>query len=385
VTGAASSSVGRARGWRVLHPAARAAIVVVAAVIAVNVALQLLDSTTRGADETAPRSSSLSTGGTGVAAWAELLEHNGHRVDAVRGSLGGGDLDPAATLVVLDPDDVSDDEARAVRAFVEQGGRLVTGGGDTAGLLHAVLDDPPAWVPEGARRARPEGPAPEVDGLGEVVTAGDGSWSEVGGTRAVLGKGMRALATVADVASGRLVMLADSSPLQNRLLDRAGNAALALQVVGDGGRPVAFAEGQHGYGDVTGLGAIPGPWKAALIGLAVAAFVGAVAAGRRLGPPEDESRPLPPPRRAYVDALAETLGRTRRPGEALAPLQVSTRARLARRVGVGPDASEADLRVAAARLAWPADEIDALFAADELSDDEILAAGRALARLERAP
>jgi Domain of unknown function (DUF4350) len=382
--GAAALSAGSARGWRALHPAARAAIVVVAVVIAVNVALQLLDATTRGADETAPRSSSLSTGRTGAAAWAELLERRGHRVDSVRGSLGGADLDHAATLVVLDPDDVSDDEARAVSAFVEQGGRLVAGGGAAVGLLRAVLDEPPAWAPDGVRRARPEGPAPEVDGLGEVVAAGDGSWGEVGGTRAVLGDGTRTLATVADVGSGRLVMLADSSALQNRLLDRAGNAALALQVVGEGRDPVAFAEGQHGYGDATGLGAIPGRWKTALIGLALAALVGAVAAGRRLGPPEDEPRPLPPPRRAYVDALAATLGRARRPAEALAPLQAATRARLARRAGLGPDASEADLRAAAARLAFPADEIDALFAADIVDDDEMLAAGRALARVERA-
>ena len=366
------------RGWRGLHPAARVTIVIVAVVVVVNVGLQLLDSTTRGADETAPRSSSFSTGSTGVAAWSELLQRNRHSTDAVRGGLDDENLDSRATLVVLDPDSVSREEEAAVRAFVEAGGRLVAGGGTSTGLLRALLDEPPEWSSHGARRVSPDGSAPEVDSLDEVVTEGVGSWDETGGTEAILGDGETVVATVADVGDGRVVMLADPSSLQNRLLDRADNAAFALQIVGDN-TAVRFAEGQHGYSDATGLGAIPGRWKVALIGLALAALVGAVAAGRRLGPPEDEARALPPPRRAYVDAVAESLARTGRPVEALAPLQATTRARLARRAGLGPDASEDALRAAAGRFGWSATEIEALFA-PTADDDAVVAAGRALAK-----
>ncbi|MGQ0802310.1 MAG: DUF4350 domain-containing protein [Actinomycetota bacterium] len=374
-----SASVRTARGWRGLHPAARVTIVIVLAVVAVNVGLQLLDSTTRGADETAPRSSSFSTGSTGVAAWAELLRRNGHSTEAVRGSLDDESLAVDTTLVVLDPDSVSQEEEHVVRVFVEAGGRLVAGGGTSTGLLRALLDGPPEWSPDGVRRVSPDGGAPEVDGLDEVVTEGIGSWEETGETEAILGDGDLVVATVADVGDGRVVMLADPSSLQNRLLDRTDNAAFALQIVGDD-TTVQFAEGQHGYGDATGLGAIPGRWKVALIGLALAALVGAVAAGRRLGPPEDEARALPPPRRAYVDAMAESLARTRQPVEALAPLQAATRARLARRAGLGPDASEDELRAAAVRFGWSPAEIDALFE-PTTDDDAVVAAGRALARV----
>jgi len=45
------------RSWRRLHPAVRVVIVLVALVIVVNVALSLVGSSTRGADDTAPRSS----------------------------------------------------------------------------------------------------------------------------------------------------------------------------------------------------------------------------------------------------------------------------------------------------------------------------------------
>jgi hypothetical protein len=379
VTASTAGLAPRTRGWRSLHPAVRLAVVVLALLVVVNIALQLLDSTTRGADETAPDSSSFSTGSTGVAAWAELLRRNGRATDELRGSLADESLSPDATLVVLEPDHIDDDEARGVRTFVERGGRLVTAGVSAGSLLRELFEEAPTWSGIGVRRARPEAPAPEVAGIEEIVAAGKGTWSNVGDTEAILGGEQGVLATVADVGDGSVVMLADASPLQNRLLDQADNAAFALQITRDSGR-VEFAEGEHGYGDASGLAAIPSRWKWAIAGLAVAGLVGAIAVGRRLGPPEDSARDLPPPRRAYVDAVAEALARTRRPAAALAPLQDAVRARLARRAGLGPDAAEPELRAAATRLGWEAPEIDAVFG-PVAGDDGALAVGRALARI----
>jgi hypothetical protein len=364
--------------WRRLHPAARIAIALVVLVVVVNVVLSLLDSSTRGADETAPRSSSLSTGRDGSAAYAELLRRNGHDTEAQRGDVSDDALSFADTLVLLDPVGVDVDEERAIRRFVERGGRLVAGGsGDAESVLGALLDDPPVWTVAGVPTAEPVGDAPEVDGLRSVRTADDGSWSDPGATTPVLGDGTRTLATVADVGRGRVVALADASPLQNRLLGRADNAGFGLAAAGDG-RSVVFAEGAHGYGQASGLGAIPGRWQAALIGLTLAALLGVVAAGRRLGPAEDAARPLPPARREYVDAVAASLARTKQPAEALGPLQAAARARLARRAGLPPTASEEQLRAAAARLGWSAAEVDALFAPPR-TDGDVVAAGGALA------
>src|SRR5262249_56430956 len=102
----------------------------------------------------------------------------------------------------------------------------------------------------------------------------------------------RDLATVAPVGRGRVIALADPSPLQNRLLAVADNAGFGLVAAGDG-RTVAFAEGAHGYGHARGLGAIPGRCQAAPLRLTLAALLGGVAAGRRLGPPADAARPRP--------------------------------------------------------------------------------------------
>jgi hypothetical protein len=369
---------GRARSWRGLHPAVRVVIVLVVLVVVVNVALSLLDSSTRGADETAPRSSSLSTGRTGIAAYAELLRRNGHGTDALRGDLAEDAPDPNETLVVLDPVHFDRDESEVIRRFVDRGGRLVAGGARATGLLGVLLDDPPTWSGISVPRTQAVGNAPEVAGVRTVRSAGGGSWSNVGATTPALADDSRALATVADVGRGRVVALADASPLQNRLLDTADNAGFGLAAAGEG-RAVAFAEGLHGYGRERGLGAIPRRWQAALIGLTLAGLLGVVAAGRRLGPPEDSDRELPPPRREYVDALAGALARTRRPGEALTPLQTAARERLARRAGLPPAATEPELRAAAARLGWSPADIDALFAPPR-TDDDVVAAGNALVR-----
>ena len=368
----------RTRTWRRLHPAVRAAIVLVALVVVVNIVLSLVDSSTRGSDDTAPRSSSLSTGRDGLAAYAELLRRNGRDTEAQRGDVTADALASADTLVVLDPVGLDRGEERAVRQFVARGGRLLAGGPGATSLLAAVLADPPVWSSAGVREAEPVGSAPEVDGLRSVRTAGEGSWSEPGATTPVLGNTSRTLATVAAVGRGRVITIADPSPLQNRLLGTADNAGFGLAAAGDG-RAVAFAEGAHGYGHASGLGAIPGRWQAALVGLTLAALLGVVAAGRRLGPPEDAARPLPPPRREYVDAVAVTLARTNQPAQALAPVQAAARSRLARRAGLPPAASEAELRAAAARFGWTATETDGLFAPAR-TPVEAVATGRALAR-----
>ncbi len=367
----------RTRPWRRLHPAVRVVIVLVTLAVVVNIALSLLDSSTRGADETAPRSSSLSTGRDGLAAYGELLRRNGHDTEARRGPVTGSAPSAADTLVVLDPVGFDHDEERAARRFVARGGRLLAGGAGATSLLAAVLTEPPAWSAAGVRNASPTGGAAEVAGLRSVRTAGEESWSEPGSSTPVLGDGSRVLATVATVGRGRVVALADPSPLQNRLLGSADNAGFGLAAAGDG-RTVVFAEGAHGYGAASGLGAIPGRWQAALVGLTLAALLGVVAAGRRLGPPEEAGRPLPPPRRQYVDAVAASLARTNRPTQALGSLQAAARARLGRRSGLPPDASEAQLRSAAARLGWSLSEIDALFAPVRTPDD-VVAAGRTLA------
>jgi len=382
VTAITSSRRGVRGRWRALALPARAGIVLLALVVGVNLLLAGLEAATGGPAPGGPTGSSLATGGRGLAAYRDLLTRFGTRVETVRGNLTEADLDRSKTLIVVDPTQLDDQEGGVLRRFVESGGRLVAGGSvdDPQTWLRAVVHDPPRWRPHAGRDARPGNAPDEVPGVTRVRTAGEGTWTstqpddrrlvETGGSVVVLAR---------DVGRGTAVLVADPSPLQNRLLDRADNALLALDLAAS--RPVMFAEGAHGYGRSRGLGRIPTGWKLALGGLVLAALVGMVAKGRRLGPPEDDARPLPPPRRAYVDALATTLSRTRDPTRSLAPLQAAARAGLARRGGLAPDAGTDELAAFARGLGWPDDEIRALTGALQ-TDDEVLAAGRALARLE---
>jgi hypothetical protein len=334
------------------------------AIVLVNVALVFVRHYT--ADPGGPTSSSYATAPTGLAAYADLLARDGHRVTQLRDAPARARLDPGSTVVLLDPRDVSRADARALRRFLDAGGRLVAGGAEEPQWLDAVLSRQPGWSAGGIRVALPRARVPETAGVSRVATAGGGSWTSSGEARAALGSGRSELLVVAPVGRGRLALLADASPLQNRLLARADDAKLGLSLAGATARPVAFVESVHGYGRASGLGAIPTSWRFALGGLVLAALVLIWARGRRLGPPEALERPLPPPRREYVDAMAALLERSRDPAASIAPLQQELRRRLERQGPAGLSAEEVD-----AALGEPK------------RPEDVLAAGRALARLER--
>lgn len=278
------------------------------AVVAVNVVLVVLDGVLEGAH--GPPSSAFATSPPGLAAYAELLEQYGHPVVAA----GRFDFDPSHTAVLADPGALDRDVADALRRFVDDGGRLVAGGRSAVAWLERVVEDAPVWVSGTPGRVATDPDEPATRGTASVVTGEGGRFADVGSGRAVAGTPSRALVTVDRVGDGVVVALADVSPLHNARLARADNAALGLVLAGDDGRTVAFVEGVHGYDEGTGWAALPARWRWAVAGLGVAAATFLWARGRRLTPPEEPERPRPPPRRAYVDALAAALARTKESG-----------------------------------------------------------------------
>jgi hypothetical protein len=217
-----------------------------------------------------------------------------------------------------------------------------------------------------------------------VQSDGNGSWSDPRASLPVLGTAGSSLLDVADLGAGRIELLADSSTLQNQLLAGADDAALGLALAGPPGRPVAFDEGVHGYGTATGLAALPTRWKWALLGLLLAALAGVGARVRRLAAPDPVPVPAQPPRRAHVDAIAAALARSGSPGQAAAPVREHALRRLRERAGLPPGAGDQELAEAAARLGLDPQEAHAL-STPALADDEVLAAGRALAKLTGPP
>jgi hypothetical protein len=353
--------------------AGRVALLVLGLLVAVNAVAALIDAF--APSPSGPASSSFATKPEGLAAWAELAERNGVRVRALRQPPADATFGDSRTVAVMDAGSLTREDARALRRFAERGG-LVIVGGEPHGWVETLLggERAPAWDDDGPKTARVMESAPEAGGVTKVETAGEGRWAERGGLTGDEGP----LLVGRPIGNGRVALLADTSPLQNRLLDRGDNAAFALALAGRG--PLAFVESVHGYGPARGLAAIPARFGWALIGLLLAALVFMFARGRRLGPPEPERRELPPPRRAYVDSLAATMARGNAREEAVAPVRAEARRRLARRAGLRDDAPPEARAQAARELGLDDDAARALIGRAE-DDDAVVATGRALTAL----
>jgi hypothetical protein len=367
--------------WRELSPPVRVITAIVAFVVGINVALAAVGNVTGGGTPGGPAASAFATGSDGLAAYADLLRKSGHDVTRLRNSLDHAPLDVDHTLVIAEPDDVTAAEERAVTRFVRAGGRLVAIGFSTGDTVAAALGTEIEWGLGDGNTAHPLVPAPEVASVTNVV----GSAAVLGRTGAavpVLGASDGPTAAVGVAGAGRVVVLADSGPLENGLLADADNAAFGLAIAGPS-RPVDFAEAQHGYArSGSGFSAIPADWRWGLAGLALAAAVAMWARGRRFGPPESAARELPPPRQLYVTAVATALARTRAPADAAARLQIAGKRHLAERAGIGAGASDDVVRASAARVGLGDDDVAALFI-DARSDSDLMAVARAAACVQK--
>lgn len=106
-----------------------------------------------------------------------------------------------------------------------------------------------------------------------------------------------------------------------------------------------FIEYLHGFEQPAGLAALPTRWKQALLVLALAGLVWLLSHAKRLGPPQQVERPLPPPRAAYVDAVAATLAASQS-DDATASLQHQIDVELARRgADIGSSADVIDVAI----------------------------------------
>jgi hypothetical protein len=256
-----------------------------------------------------PPSSSYATTPRGVAAWAELLQRSGHPVLQLREPISQAPIRPGMTLVVLGVQSLTRPAERRIDAFVQAGGRLVIDASDPDRVLGPLIGGAPAWTASSPRFVHPLARVPETAGVTSVRTAGDGAW--IGGAgQPVLGDSKGgALLVIRRRGRGQVDLLAAPSPVQNRLLATADNAQFAINLAGAPGRPVVFAEALHGFGAATGIAALPGTFWVVFSGMCLAGAMWALDRGRRLGPPEPPVAIGPPPRSAYVDAMAGALKR----------------------------------------------------------------------------
>ena len=367
--------------WNERSKPTRVLLAIAGAAVALNVVLWFASNVTGSPPPKGPPSSSYSTTPLGLAAYADLLARAGHPIERFRDDLDKVEIPPDTTLVVADAA-LSDDEQRAVIDAVHGGARLIVLGAQSTDLLASLLGPRVVWSAQSATRTRVAEPTPETAGVAVVTSDLGGSFANTGrATPVLVGEDGLVLAAAGTAGRGRVVMVASSGPFLNERLDKEDNATFAVAVAGDVTRPVSFAEAPHGYGRTTGLSALPAPVKLFFVLSAIAAAMWMWSRGRRMGPPEDRERRLAPPRRLFVESIAATLARTGDRAGAIEPLRADARGRIARRAGLGSQATDDEIRAAAERIGVAAGDIDALFR-PIVTDDDVVAAGYARARLE---
>lgn len=331
-----------------------------------------------------PGSSSADAGSQGLTILATLLEESGREVREASDAPSSDSLESGETAILLDPGGLADADVEALAAFVEEGGRLIIGGDVSPSELEEASGVSVRPGPDsGESIAFPFVPIAETAGVA-TIEAGGGRFSDTGAALPIAGDSSGDLAAIAGVGEGDVVLLADSSPLQNGAIASADNAAFAVALAGEEGRPVAFVEGlaAGGGSEAEGLAALPSRWAYAAMLLLLAGLAFIWAHLRRLGAPDQDARELPPPRSRYVDALADALARTNSAPIAGEPVRLEARRRLLASAGLGDDAEPDMLAAAAARQGLEPEQAAAL--ADPLDDDRAtIHAGAALAKLWR--
>jgi len=305
----------------------------------------------------------------GSRAVVRLLEGEGVEVDEVRTSNAAETAStPGVTLLVTVPDLLRPEQ---VRRITEKGADMVlVAPTDVVTEFNAAFSvastaaddeiDPRCDLPAARRagRARVGGISYDVPDDAESCYPSDGEGSLVVGT-------------VGDAA--RLVVLGTGAPLTNEHLDEAGNASLALGLLGENAELVWYRPTIEAGQDVPLTELLPGWVLPVVWQLAIAAVLAALWRARRLGRVVTEPLPVVVRSAEATEGRARLYRRGRARDHVATALREAATSRLRSRLGLPPDAGPAAVADAvAARTARPAAEVAGALAGPSPSDDATL-------------
>jgi hypothetical protein len=227
-------------------------------------------------------------------------------------------LNPASVLVILDTT-VSSDATTNIEAFVSSGGRLIASIDTTSHWTSSIVDVASAFTREttdgkltDAGAALPTNPS--IVSL--TVKGGSGFDTTLfpelptGNVKALANRTDKPIVVQAPIGEGDVIFLADASMLTNELLGETDNAAFALELLGNGTRPIIFAEEPHGFGASLTPTGLPSNVRWFLVGLITATLLLMVTRTKRNGPPELAHRELAPARSTYLLSLVASIDRS---------------------------------------------------------------------------
>ena len=200
------------------------------------------------------------------------------------------------------------------------------------------------------------------------------------GTESGATEGEGAMIVLTAEGGGTLVLLADTTFLQNDHLTGHGNAALGIGLLAPAGtqelvwlQPALGAENTGATGGKTLLGLVPRAFRFGIFGLIGAAVLLALARSRRLGAVVPEQLPVVVRSVETVQTRARLYRARGARDRAAANLRQATRGRLAQRLGLGPDTSpQALVSAVAARAGMTDSEVGTLLYGTRVADDDDL-------------
>jgi hypothetical protein len=337
-------------------------------IVALNLIVWAATSLSSGGSVSGPDGSTFVTTRDGSAAVAGMLERLGIEVVRSRLPLDEAALSSETTLVLIDvaAADYTTSELRALEEFLDAGGSVVVAGATE--VVGRLLPDASVWRSQGGSIAHPRGPLLEEDSFQSVLLSGFGSFEVSNSDTPIwVTDGEEAVAVARSVGDGFFAWVADSYPFHNDGIGQEESAVAIYRLLDPSGT-VVFDEVRHGFRQNGGLWlVIPANWRR-MLGLAgVVALLGLIAYARRLGPPHDFRRRLPPSREAYLEAVAGIMSRAGASADATEVIRTEARARLRARTSEG-----ADLAEVAAAAGLDGRETEAILG--ESRDDETLMA-----------
>ncbi|PYY40951.1 DUF4350 domain-containing protein [Curtobacterium sp. MCLR17_043] len=361
------------------------------AIVLVGVLLAALTALVQGTDPDAPRAlDPTSTTASGSAALVRVLEQRGTAVSVTDTVDGVGGIDGGTVFIddadgALDPD-VAERIARTARHVVVVG----TSGAGLEALLGFPVD-PAVQVDGDATVSTASCGIPAAASAARVTTAGSGyTVQDATAERcAPTGEGgSRVWGLVRTTTQGGdVTLLGTTSAFRNDTIATAGNAALALGLLGADERLVWYTPAVGTPDAAPTLGELAPPWvPSALALLALVAVAAGVWRGRRLGPLVVERLPVVVRAAETTEGRARMYARTRDRTHALDTLRVAAVRRIGRMLGL-PRSAHVDevVRTAAQAAGIPHTRVGAVLVGGTTDDDRALVDGTAaLEDLERA-
>lgn len=361
------------------------------AIVLVGVLLAALTALVQGTDPDAPRAlDPTSTTASGSAALVRVLEQRGTTV-SVTDTVDGIDGIDGGTVFIDDADGALDP---AVAERIARTARHVVVVGTSGAGLESLLGfpvDPPAQVDGDATVSTASCGIPAAASAARVTTAGSGYTvhDETAERCAPTGEGGSRVWGLVRTATpgGDVTLLGTTSAFRNDTIATAGNAALALGLLGDDERLVWYTPAVGTPDAAPTLGELAPPWvPSALALLALVAVAAGVWRGRRLGPLVVERMPVVVRAAETTEGRARMYARTRDRTHALDTLRVAAVRRIGRMLGL-PRSAHVDevVRAAAQATGIPHTRVGAVLVGGTTDDDRALVDGTAaLDDLERA-